>query len=350
MSRNGPRPFRRRKATPTTVLGAALAAVSLFAVACGSNSTNRSVSSTSTAGASNSTAAVVAPATVNVGVLPIADVAPLYVGIQQGFFKKQNLTVKPVVMSGGAAVASAVLGGSLDFGFAAAVNLLLAKEKGLPVQIIANGDSAANNPAQAWSAIMVAGNSSIRSIKDLKGKTIASNAVEGVNELAIDGILQKNGMSASEVNITVLNFPDMPAALLSGHVPVVSEAEPFVTALKAKGARVISPLFSGYIPGMVVGTWFTSGGEIAHKAGIVRRFVTAITQAAAYCTANPSAVRDILPTYTKIPAAAAQHMALANYAPSLNRVSIQQQEQLMLKLGWLKKNVSVSSLIWSGAH
>jgi NitT/TauT family transport system substrate-binding protein len=42
------------------------------------------------------------PVTLKVGVLPVTDVAPLYIGRQQGFFAQQKLTVKPQVMQGGA--------------------------------------------------------------------------------------------------------------------------------------------------------------------------------------------------------------------------------------------------------
>ena len=52
-------------------------------------------------------------------------------------------------MQGGAAVASAVMGGSLDFGFAATVNLMLAKSQGLPVKIVASGNNAAQDAAPA---------------------------------------------------------------------------------------------------------------------------------------------------------------------------------------------------------
>lgn len=332
-----------------TMLAATVLAVSLAATACGSPSSAGNSGSGATSGAATSGASAATPATIKVGVLPIADVASLYLANKLGYFAKQNLTVEPTVMSGGAAVASAVLGGSLNFGFAAAVNLILAKEKGLPVQIVANGDSAATNPSSAWSAIMVAPHSSITTVQGLKGKTISSNALQGVNELAIDGILAKNNMSPSDVKITVVNFPDMPSALLAGHVDAVSEAEPFVSALKAKGASIVSPLFSGYIPGMTVGTWFTTSKEISSNPSVVHRFITAISQAEAYTESHPSAVRSIIPTYTKISSSAAQGMALPNYANSLNVASIQQQEQLMKKLGWITSNVTVSSLIWSGA-
>ena len=61
-------------------LCAALASASLLA-ACGSGSSS---------GGENGK-----PATLNVGVIPIADVAPLYVGMKQGFFKNEKLTIKP---------------------------------------------------------------------------------------------------------------------------------------------------------------------------------------------------------------------------------------------------------------
>jgi ABC-type nitrate/sulfonate/bicarbonate transport system substrate-binding protein len=44
------------------------------------------------------------PTTLNVGVIPIADVAPLYLGMKKGFFAQQKLTIKPKPAEGGAAI------------------------------------------------------------------------------------------------------------------------------------------------------------------------------------------------------------------------------------------------------
>jgi len=329
--------WRRRVVVP------ALLAVAVLAAACGSSSSSSSASSRS------ASPSKVATATVSVGVLPIADVAPLYVGMKEGFFTAEHIVVQPKMFQGGAAIASAVVGGSLDFGFAAAVNMILAKAQGLPVQIVANGDNAAQTASQAWSAIMVSGSSPITSVKQLAGATIATNAVDGVNELAVDGILLKNGVNPSSVHFVVLNFPDMPAALSSGHVQAVSDSEPFVTAIKAQGGRVISPLFEGYLPGMTVGTYIASTNEINQQSGVVQRFAAAIQKSLAYSQAHPSVVRQIIPTYTSITAAVASKMTLPTYDSVLNRASFTTQEKLMHKLGWISKDVSLSSLIWSGA-
>ena len=44
------------------------------------------------------------PTTLKVGVIPIADVAPLYLGMKQGFFEDEQLTIEPQLAEGGAAI------------------------------------------------------------------------------------------------------------------------------------------------------------------------------------------------------------------------------------------------------
>ena len=54
---------------------------------------------------------------ITVGVIPIADVAPAYLGIDKGFFRDQGLDVKLQPIEGGAAVIPAVAQGDVQFAF-----------------------------------------------------------------------------------------------------------------------------------------------------------------------------------------------------------------------------------------
>jgi NitT/TauT family transport system substrate-binding protein len=323
-------------------LGAGTAAgiLSLVTAACGS-------SSPGTAG--NPGNASSGTSTVTVGVLPIADVAPLYLGIKQGFFARQHLNVVPHALQGGAAVVSGVLGGSLDFGFGATANLVLANSHGLPVRFVANGDKAASGPGAAWSGILVGARSGITSVSQLRGKTIAANAVQGENELVLDGILLRNGVQPSSVKVVALPFPTMPSSLASGQVQAVTEVEPFVSAIKAKGGVLISPLFEGQAPSMTVAGYFAGARLIQGKPALVKRFVTAINESLDYAQANPAAVREVIPTYTKISAAVAAKINLPVWGSALGTASIASQQELMRKLGWLTTVVPVSQLVWPGA-
>src|SRR4051794_25916979 len=79
------------------------------------------------------------PVTLKVGVIPIADVAPLYVGMKQGFFKQEKLTIKPTLAEGGAQIVAGTVSGGFDIGFSNVTSLLIASSKKVPVQIIAQG-------------------------------------------------------------------------------------------------------------------------------------------------------------------------------------------------------------------
>lgn len=340
----------KAKFTGRTITASLIAAMGLTLAACGSSSSSASTTTSSASSSSSSTTKALTPETVNVGVLPIADVAPLYLGMKEGFFAKQKLTIVPHALQGGAAVASAVVGGTLQFGFGATANLILAKAHNLPLEFVASGDSAAATSSAAWSAIQVSGKSGITSISQLAGKTIAANATQGENELALDSILLKNGVNPSSVHVVAMPFPNMPSALSGGQVQAVTEVEPFVSAIAASGGKTLSPLFEGMQPSLLVAGYFTTSSEIASHPGLVKRFVTAMNESLTYAQQNPTAVQAIIPTYTKIPAKVASKLRLPVWNATLDTSSIQTQESLMKKLGWITSDIPVSQLVWSGAN
>lgn len=318
-------------------------ALAILLSACGSPAATTSTT------AQSATSTTVTPETINVGVLPIADVAPLYVGIKEGFFAKQNLTVNPQVLQGGAAVVSAVVGGSLNFGFGATANLILAKSHQLPIQFVAQGDQAAASASAAWSGIMVEASSGINSVADLAGKTIASNALQGENELALDSVLEANGVNPSSVHVVAMPFPSMPAALAAGQVQAATVVEPFVSAIEAHGGKMLSPLFEGMAPNLLVAGYFTTSSVIDTNPSLVKRFQTAINESLSFSAANPDVVRNVIPTYTSISAANAATLKLPVWSPNLNSSTIAAQAALMVKLGWISTAPTLNQLIWSGA-
>src|SRR5215218_6241618 len=119
----------RRRTRGLVVLAIALAAM-LGIAACGGDDGG---------GGGGGGSASNKPVTLKVGVIPIADVAPLYVGIKQGFFKEENLTIQPQIAEGGATITAQTVSGDLQIGFSNVTSLIIASSKKLPVQIIASG-------------------------------------------------------------------------------------------------------------------------------------------------------------------------------------------------------------------
>lgn len=290
------------------------------------------------------------PATLKVGVLPVTDVAPLYLGIQQGFFKQQKLTIKPQVMQGGAEVTAAIVSGSLNIGFSAVEPLMVASSKGLPIAIITQGVQAAPSAAQSWDGLMVKANGPISSPKDLEGKTIAVNALQNMNELAVRAVLTRDGVDTSKIKFLEVPFPDMPAAVKAGRVDAATAVEPFVSASEAGGARKLLSFFAGLQPKMTIATYFALKPYIQQNPSVIKRFAAAMNKSLVYAQSHPAAVRKVVATYTKIPAPVAQKMKLPYWSDSLNRPSIGLTAAEAQKFGYTKDKMDVGQLIWSGAQ
>lgn len=118
--------------------------------------------------------------TVDVGVLPITDMAPLFLGMRKGFFAKEDLKVEPHFAEAGAVVVPAVVSGEFEFGWPAATSLVIAVSKGLPLRIVTRGTRGGSRRAESWTGVLVRADGPIRNAEDLEGKTISVPALVGI--------------------------------------------------------------------------------------------------------------------------------------------------------------------------
>jgi NitT/TauT family transport system substrate-binding protein len=285
------------------------------------------------------------PATLNVGVIPIADVAPLYLGIKQGFFKDEQLTIEPKLAEGGAAIVPAVMAGDNQIGFSNTTSLIIAASKGLPVQIISQGVLAGTGADDAWDAVIAKKGSDIREPKDLEGKTIAVNTLNNVGPLTINNVLEKQGVDYKTVKYVEVPFPDMNAAVEADRVDAAFVVEPFVSQGKAAGSRVILNSYEETAPNYTVATYFASKQYIAENKDVVERFRRAMEKSLDYAQQNPEAVRAVVTEYTRIPKEAAESMTLPQWRADLNEKTIQQTIDLAQKYGFTEESPSLDELI-----
>jgi NitT/TauT family transport system substrate-binding protein len=314
-----------------------LLAAAMVAVACGAL--------VSACGGSSSSTGAGKPATLKVGVIPIADVAPLYLGVQKGFFKAQKLTIQPQLAAGGAAIVPAVVSGSDQIGFSNTTSLIIASSKGLPIQIISQGVLGGSTPKQAWDAVLVKKGSPIRTAKDLEGKTIAVNTLQNVGPLTINTSLKKQGIDYTKVKYTEVEFPDMPAALQAGRVDAAWMVEPFVSQAKAAGATALLTPYETTAPKLTVATYFASKQYIQQNPDVIKRFVSAMNESLQYAQTHPAEVRKVVTTYTKIPPQAAQVMTLPQWQAGLNQSTISTTEALAKQYGFVQSEPNLNALI-----
>lgn len=279
---------------------------------------------------------------VSVGVLPIVNDAPLYVAIRQGLFKAQGLEVTPVLLANGALSTEDVQSGKLQFAYSNYVTTILAASTGAPLRVVAD---AAQDQAGA-TVIMVPKGSPITSVQDLRGKTVAVNALRNIGPLMVDSTLQAFGVPLNSVKLTVVPFPQMAAALKHHAVDATWTTEPFVTQSEEQiGAQQLADTATGAMANFPIGGYETSTRYAQQNLAVVTAFERAIEQAQRLAV-NRAMVEQVLPAYIKgmtPQLIAAVHFD--NYPITLSVTRLQRVASAMFNAGLLKQQFQASQLV-----
>ena len=227
--------------------GVGLGAIGLLA-ACGSDTNSSNGAADSESGALTSLTA---------GVLPIVDVAAIYIASTQGIFQDHGLDIDMTLAQGGAAVVPGVVAGDFMFGFSNLTSLLIARSRGLNLKTVAPGSGSNGQSRRRLFRRFVAGDSDIQNGADLSGHTIAVNTVQNINDSTIKAALEDAGGDPDSVTFMEIGFPDMPAALENGQVDAIAVAEPFLTQVIDNGGRDVLSAYARPVDNLTVSAYFT---------------------------------------------------------------------------------------------
>ena len=267
--------------------------------------------------------------TVKLGLIPIVDVAPVYLGVKKGLYSKHGLKLTITTAQGGAAIVPGVTSGQFQFGFSNMTSLMVAQSNSVPVKAISNGVSSTGVQGKDFGALTVKKDSSIKSAKDLEGKKVAINTLKNINETAVRESVRKAGGDPDKVQFVELAFDQMPAALDSGQIDAAMVVEPALATVKSQGGvEIASPLVDA-APDLTVAMYFTSTQYEQQHPDVVKKFQEATAESLAYADAHPDEVRQIVTTYTKIPASVLAQVTLPKWPAEANRSSI----ETLMKLG-----------------
>ena len=179
-----------------------------------------------------------------VGVLKLTSSAPIFVGVEKGFFKEFGVEPELVYFQAAAPISMAVAAGQIDVGAtgltAATYNIVLGGET---MWIVA--DKGREWPDHRLTAIVVQKDlydAGLRTIAALKGKRIGITQLGSTFHYQIGNVLEKEGMTLKDVTLVPLQA--MPAALeaLKGkQIDAVILPQPFPGRAEADGfGRVIA--------------------------------------------------------------------------------------------------------------
>jgi NitT/TauT family transport system substrate-binding protein len=287
--------------------------------------------------------------TLTVGVLPIGNAAPLYLGMEKGFFREENLELKPQLAQSGNELATTLVSGDSQVAFLGYVPVIVARAQGLPLKVVANADNGADTAEDEWQVILSRKGSDIREPADLEGKTVAVNALKGVAEVALKGALEKEGVDPDSIKLLEIPFPEMPAALDKGRVDAIWGVEPFLTQALAGGAQEVlapNPTLGAAFPN---GTYATTDKYLEENAEVMERFTRAMNRSSEYATEHPDEARAVIPTFTQIPEEVAQEMRLPLWPTEIDRAQLEDLIGYTQKYGVIDDTFPVDEMVWEGA-
>lgn len=333
-SQVGSTPISRRQ----LAIGFGVGIASLTLTACGSGSQTPAAQSSGSSASGGLQK-------ITVGALPIADVAPLHMAKDLGYFAEQGLDVTIENTNGGAAAVPGVVSKSYDFAFGNLVSVMVAADKGLDLRFVVNATSSHSKVGADHAAVMVRADSPLQSAKDLPGTTSTSNQLQNIGDTAIRMSVDAAGADSSKVKFIEIAFPEAANAVEKKQVDSALFVEPFLTMAKSAGLRPIVWPYSEATPNLDTAAYFTSGERVQNEPELVAKFVAAMKKALDFASKNEDKVRESVGTFTQTPPAVLKEMTLPNFRPDFNRASVEALGNAALKYATLTKAPDLNVLL-----
>lgn len=218
--------------------------------------------------------------------------APLYLAKEKGFFQKRGIDVEIVVIESPADRRAAFAADKIQ-GMATTVDthvMTAAAENPIPVkQVLAMDDSNGGDGIVA--------KKEIKTVKDLKGKTVAAQLGAGASYFWLNYVLSQNGLKLSDIKAVDMKAGDAGAAFVAGKVDAAVTWEPWLSKAKETpfGGVLLS---SDKTPGIIVDSLAFKPAYLKAHGDDVKKIIAAWNEAVKFAADNPKEADAIMAKFT----------------------------------------------------
>ncbi len=319
---------RKRKPCLVVALGAVVA---VLAAGCGSSA------------ASSTSGARPEKPSPTVGVVPAISAAGLYIALQRGYFSQAGLHVKVVPIASGVNALPNLLNGSVDVDEGQWAADLIAEARGAARL---HALAAASSGGPGVQAVVVPAHSPVTTIQQLRGKTIAVNALGGLAVLLTSNVLTSHGVPASSVHFVVIPFPAMGPALAAHRVDAAFIAEPSLSA--AEIGYGVTPVFDvdqGAAQDFPISGYVVTTAWMAKYPKTAAAFDRALERGQQVAATSRAAVEHALIPALYISKTTAAVMALGTFPLTISTTQLQRVAVLMQENGLLASSAKPAALV-----
>ena len=277
--------------------------------------------------------------------LPLSmDVTPALYADKAGLFKKAGLDVQITQLNSGAAIAAAVAGGAQQIGFSSLPALISGHVRGVSFQLIAPGG--VYDDADPYAYFLVRKDGTIKSGKDLNGKTLGSTSLKDLNWVAASAWIDQHGGDSKTVKFIELPNPALTPALAEGRIDGFSVGEPWnLFAVQSGKARSIGKPFSAIANHFIMTGYFVTKDWADKNRDTLQKIERVLVEASAYVNAHPAENNALQAAWTKIPADILAKAAKGTDTPYLDAKLVQPMIDISAKYGVISKPFPADELI-----
>jgi len=289
---------------------------------------------------------------IRVALVPAATAdLPFQFADAEGLFKKHGLDVTLETPSIPFSQLPATLGKQFDVVIGSQPDLIKAAAQG--IDIVAISGLQKDNPEDPGAALVVPGDSDIKSIEDLKGKTVGAPSIVGNNWSALQCWAKKNGVEPTEFRGLEGAVPQLPDLLEQGRFDSILIFEPLLTPSVAAGNRNVGNAYAECFGGNQYTSLLLSQGEWAESHGEqIDKLVQALEEGKKAVAADPAAAKELYIKTSGLPPEAAERTPIIAEAFDFSQGqpivdNVQEWIDLLTDLGTFKGDLDPASAVAS---
>lgn len=262
-----------------------------------------------------------------------------------GLFADAGLDVSLQVLGSGAAVAAAVVGGSVDFGLSSLFALLSAHSHGVPLKMVA-GAANFDRAYPPVTGVLVKNDSPLQRNVDLAGKIVSVAALQDEMVVNMRCWIDQSGGHSNAIQFVEVTGPGVGPALDSGRIDAAAIGNPLFANLMATGKyRTIGNPSVGMAAHYLTVGWIAMNDFVKANPSLVKTFVGVMTKACAFANAHPTETAPMLAKYTGIDPALIARIPRSHYQANLDARDMQPVIDASAKYGIIPASFPARDLI-----